>query len=109
MQKFPHLVEMHRKFAGDGLVALSVSKDPPDKEYFDKVQKFLTRQQATFTNFILDEPMTVWENRLHVDAFPCYMVFDRQGKWTQFKDDGKGKGPDYAGMDKLIARLLQKK
>ena len=103
---FPELVEMHRKYARDGLVAISVSTDdlsesPESKEV---ALKFLQKQNATFTNLLLDEKGEFWAEKLHSNALPFCFVFNRDGKWYQFK--GKD---SYAQIEPLVQQLLQQK
>ena len=107
---FPHLVEMHKKYARDGLRVISVSLDTLDgsakekKETIDRVHAFLREKRADFTNLLLNERVD-WDQKFHFIAPPCYFVFDKQGKWYQFLGDD---GPvDYAGMEKLIVKLLK--
>src|SRR4051812_28226046 len=57
-REFPHLVEMHRGYAPDGLVCLSVSLDNEDDA--GKALDFLKKQQATFVNYRLDDESGDW-------------------------------------------------
>src|SRR5262245_44243217 len=54
VKKFPHLVELHKKYAEKGLVCVSVSMDEygDDGDSREKVQKFLKEKGATFPNFL---------------------------------------------------------
>jgi hypothetical protein len=101
---------MHKKYAKDGLAAISVSidelKDNPEGTKA-KVLKFLKDQQAAETNFILDEPAEVMAERLHFQLIPCVFVFNRQGKWTQFKTGDKEVTAE--DIEKLVVELLKKK
>src|SRR5262249_37610099 len=55
-REFPNLVKLHRQYAGQGLVAVSVAlDDPADEKARERALKFLKAQQATFTNVLLDE------------------------------------------------------
>ena len=107
---FPHVVELHKKLAKDGLVVISVAvddiKDTPEAK--DNVLKFLKAKGATFTNLLLDEPPELWQQKLHFTGPPSYFVFDRHGKWTHYKSEGVTE-IDYAGMDRLVVELLKAK
>lgn len=109
-EAFPHVVALHKKHEKEGLVVISVALDPVSEvpEAKDGVIKFLKKNGATFTNFILDEPTELWQEKLHFAGPPSYFVFDRQGKWTHFKSEGVTK-IDYAAMDRLVAELLKAK
>src|SRR5437016_8419674 len=57
-QSFPHLVEMHHKYADRGVVCVSVSID--DGEDKEKALKFLQSQNAGFANYLIeDAPVTM--------------------------------------------------
>lgn len=101
---------MHNKYAKDGLAAISVSIDemPTEEATKAKVLKFLQSKNATFTNLILDEPIQVWDEKLHFQNPPCVFVFNREGKWTQFKAGGD-KEVDNDAIEKLVVELLKKK
>jgi len=54
--RFPHLVEIHKKYTDRGLICMSVSLDqegPRGSYDKQKVLKFLQEKNATFPNFIL--------------------------------------------------------
>src|SRR5262249_53186927 len=89
--RFPALVKFAKEHAKDGLVVISVALDPLDgsagptrAETLVNVEKFLKKQNATFTNLVLDEPTDVWE-KFHIVGIPSVYVFDRDGKWSLFE------------------------
>lgn len=100
---------MHKKHASEGLVVVTVTTDEVnDKESRDGIRRFLNKTQANFINLLLDEPDTLWEKKLHFTLAPCYFVFNRAGKWTQFRGED-GDGVDYKAMDALILSELRSK
>jgi thiol-disulfide isomerase/thioredoxin len=103
----PHLVEMSRKYADKGLVAITLHVDPPyDAETKAQAPKILGKLNATTTtNLVLDEPSEVWQQKLHSNFIPIVFVFDREGKWTQFTNEGV----DYDAIEKLVVKLLAQK
>lgn len=107
---FPHIVDLHKKLEKEGLVVVSVAlddlKETPEAK--DNVLRFLKAKGATFTNLILDEPLELWQQKLHFVGPPSYFVFNRQGKWTHFRSEGVSE-IDYAGMDRLILELVKSK
>jgi len=115
VKKFPHLVEMHKKYAEKGLVCVSLSMDKfglDDDEYKkDKIVTFLKDKRATFPNFIVTDPKKDEEALLKIlgdfSAIPYMVVFDRAGKkvWTS---DEKPKLDDEQ-LEKLIEEQLAKK
>ena len=108
---FPHIVQMHRMYAGQGLVVISVSVDDlhrgNPKISFGAFASFLAVNGADFTNLLLDEPPQVCKEKLRISAVPCYYVFSRQGKWTLFGTGGEK--IDFAAMDRLIVDWLREK
>jgi hypothetical protein len=101
---------MHKKYAKDGFVALSVVLDDPDNADSRKATRaFLekTEKDAPFTNLWLNggkdfDPST----KLGSAAPPLVFVFDREGriakKYKGFKD------VDYDEIEKFVADLLKK-
>jgi peroxiredoxin len=97
---------MHRKYASQGLVVLSVSVDDVnDKEAVDEVKKFLRDQKATMPNYLLDEPPEVWQKKLNAEAVPCTFVFNRAGEVEQKYLEV----PKEGALEKLVEGLLKKK
>jgi peroxiredoxin len=97
---------MQKKYAKDGLVAISVSLDDPNEDGVkEKVKKYLVSESATFTNLILEEKMEVWQKKLKIEGPPAIFVFDRDGKIAKKYDSGEG----YDEVEKLVADLLKKK
>lgn len=110
-KEFPHLVLLHKKYADQGLVCMSVSVDPPTNEKARaRALAFLEKEQATFANFLLDEPASVWQNRWDLSGPPCVFVFDRHGKRAgKFQVDSEAKAFTYADVEKLVKELLGRK
>jgi hypothetical protein len=94
---------MHQKYAAKGLAAVSVSLDIPEQRA--DAEKFLVENKAVFTNLWLDEAQEFWTEKFKFEAPPCVFVFDRRGKWTQFKTEG-AKEVNYAEVEKLVVKLL---
>jgi len=91
---------MHEKYAKKGLVCVSVSVD--DVEDKDAALKFLKKQKATFSNFLVDEPQKVWKELFDTVGVPAIRVYDRAGKVA-------GKFEDYDDVEKLVVKLLDGK
>jgi thiol-disulfide isomerase/thioredoxin len=104
-KNFPHLVEMHHRYAKDGFTAVSVSVDDPnDKEVRQRVETFLRDRKATFPNYILDEKPEVWQQKLKFETLPTVFVFDRAGKGRKFTGEF-----EYADVEKYAAELVKTK
>jgi thiol-disulfide isomerase/thioredoxin len=111
--RFPALVKFAKEHAKDGLVVISVALDPLDgsagltrAETIANVEKFLKKQNATFTNLVLDEPTDIWD-KFHLVGIPSVFVFDRDGKWSLFEPPHLAKNAN--GPEELVAELLKQK
>jgi thiol-disulfide isomerase/thioredoxin len=108
-QGFPHVVELHKKHAKEGLAVVSVSLDPMDNPASpDVALKFLRKMGADFTNLYLNESPEVWQKKLGFAGPPCYYVFGREGKWTKFEPQGNDT-LDYQALDRFIVERLGEK
>jgi hypothetical protein len=95
---------MHKKYSSEGLAAISVSlDDPQDSKVMSRVLSFLQKQQAAFTNLVLDEKAEFWQEKLKFDGPPCVFVFDRDGKWKKFEAPF-----EYEDVEKYVAELMKK-
>jgi hypothetical protein len=106
---------MQNKYGKDGLVALSVQAGSLDEkaELPTKVANILKSKQATkFKTVILNEKEDVWQKKLRFTDFPCIYVFNRQGKWTQFRSQDKEYNETevmLAAVDRLVEKLVKQK
>src|SRR5437867_3184174 len=102
---------MHHKYAKQGLAVITVSTDEIEEgksaEVKEQVLKVLREKGATFTNVILDETNEFIQDKLRFIAAPCVYVFNREGKWTQFKsDDAEVK---HEVIEKVVVDWLKEK
>src|SRR5262245_32816872 len=99
---------MHKKYAKDGLVVVSVSvdEDVQDPEVQTAVRAWLQRNNGgAFTNVWLNEKPEFWQDKLNFTSLPCAFVFNREGKWYKFNDE-----KDVAqAVEKQVVELLQQK
>lgn len=99
-KQFPHTVELAKKYADRGLVAVSVSFDNEDSQ--DNVLEFLQAQKADFDNLISKYGAgTESMDAFKLDAsVPHYRLYDRQGELV-YKKDAKP-----IGIEEKIKELL---
>ncbi len=103
---------MHSKYAGKDFVAVSVNLDDPhDAKARAKVQAFLEKQKANFTNVMLDAKPEVWQEKLKIDGPPCIYVFDRDNRFVKklpiLSDKPEDTEPaEYSAVEKIVAKLL---
>ena len=99
---------MQRKYAKDGLVAVSVSlDDPADKDAPERIIKFLKAKNAEFTNLLLDEPAEQWGEQLKIDLPPAVFVFDRDGRIAR-KFEGQKQAKYEENIEPFVKDLLKK-
>ena len=97
---------MQRKYAKQGLVAVSLSVDDlDDKETEGEVLKFLRQQKATFANFLMNEAPEDWQKKLKIEGVPAVFVFNRAGQIEQ----KYAEVPNHAEIEKLVEQLLRQK
>ena len=106
IELFPHTVELHERFADQGLAVISVSFDEPDSEAV--VLDFLQKQGATFDNFISQYGASVEsvENFGLPGMLPHLMLYDRSGNLAHtFPEPQSPVDPE--AVDQAIEQLLQ--
>ncbi|MEX0701687.1 MAG: thioredoxin domain-containing protein [Planctomycetales bacterium] len=105
MQKFPHTVEFHEKYAGRGLKVVSLAiEDKPD-ETRDAALEFLTKQGATFANYIADakyEDLEAASKAFDVGPFPTYRLFRKGGALIANFELGEGHEEIEAAIKKAL-------
>lgn len=110
-ENFPHLVDMHRKFAGKGLACVSLSFDDPAKaKQVAEAEKFLKDKKAQFRNVLLDEEEGVGFEKLNINSIPAVFIFDSNGKEVKrFTLDDPDHQFTYAQVEKVVEALLEGK
>lgn len=105
-QEFPHLVELHRRYARRGVTCLSVSLDEPAQHA--TALAFLRQQKATFPNYLLNESEKSFD-LLDLKGIPAVFVYDRRGQLVRrFTGDDPDHQFTYADVERLVQELLQK-
>jgi thiol-disulfide isomerase/thioredoxin len=110
-ENFPHVLEMHRKYAGKGLAVISLSlDDPTDKAAVAEAERFLKEKKAVFTNVLLDENAGDGFDKLNINAIPAVFLYGPDGKEVKrFTMDNPDNQFTYAEVDKAVAALLDGK
>jgi len=105
VERFPHVVELHKKYADQGLVVMSVDVNVKELKKQDKVLVFLSKHEAKFPNYILtDEKKVVdaWQVKNKVEYTPGEILIDRDGKRIEIPEDARMDEIE-AVMKKLLA------
>lgn len=110
-ENFPHVIEMHRKFADKGLAVVSLSFDDPEKTAdVESAKAFLREKKATMTNFLLDEGEGVGFEKFRVNSIPAVFLYGPDGKEVKrFTWDDPDNQFTYDQVEKTVAALLEGK
>ena len=95
---------MHERYAKDGVVCMSVSVNEVDRKA--AALRFLQSRDATFSNYLLNEEITVWQDKLKIAGPPCVFVFDQQGRQVAKFDNNESEGSVYAKVEARLQKLL---
>lgn len=103
-REFPNLVNLHKRYARDGVVCVSVSVDKVAKKA--AALEFLRSKGAAFTNYLVDGGGELWD-RWDFKGVPAVFVFDQQGKRVgNFTGDDPDKQFTYPDVEKLVQKLI---
>lgn len=103
-REFPRLVQLHRRYANQGLVVLTVSLDESDDpEAESRIRQFLASQRADTENYWLQEKPEFWQAKLKIDGPPCVFLFDRRGRLVKKYHDHV----DYEDVSRRVELLLK--
>lgn len=107
-ENFPHLIEMHHKYAPKGLAVVSLSlDDPTDAKAVAAAEKFLAEKKAVMTNVLLDEEFGDGFDRLSISAIPAVFLFGPDGKEVKrFTMDDPNNQFTYEQVEKEVKALL---
>jgi thiol-disulfide isomerase/thioredoxin len=105
-RQFPRLVKLHRDYADQGVVCVSVSVDDPEQR--DLVLKYLKSKKATITNFLLDEDPSVWQDKWDITAIPAVFVYGVDGKIAAKFDHNEPQNDfTYDDVEEAVDELLK--
>ena len=80
-ENFPHLVEMHKKYAAKGIEFASICLDDKAKpKKVAEATEFLVGVMANFSNYLLEESQEESFDRLDISAIPAVFMFGPDGK-----------------------------
>src|ERR1700719_2311206 len=96
---------MHERHGKDGLICMSVSVDEMDRQ--PPALRFLQSRGANFPNYLLNEDITVWQDKLKIAGPPCVFVFDQKGRQVAKCDNNDTeKVPVYERVEARVLQLL---
>ncbi len=109
IERFPHMVELANEYRGRGVTFVSLCLDDRDDEAaLSLAESFLTEQQATFPNFLMDEVVTRAFEKLGLLGIPAVFIYEPAGdlRYRLTGDDPNNQFTD-ADVEKAIAELLE--
>jgi hypothetical protein len=103
----PALLAAVRTLKAPGVcgVANKCTARPEEKSARAKVDDFLRKRQAAFTNLLADGDPDEWYNKLGIGAIPCVFVFDRENRRVKKL---VGEEVKYETIEAEVARMLKK-
>src|SRR5262245_48503468 len=105
-EEFPKLVDLHLRYAKQGVVCMSASVDEVENK--EAALKFLEAKKATFANYLIDDDAKIWQDHWDFIGPPAVFVFDQTGKLAgRFDHNDPDKKYTYADVEKLVRKLLK--
>lgn len=81
IERFPHMVAMHHRYAGRGVRFVSMSlEDREDTGAIAGAERFLGAQEASFANYRMDENILDAFDKLELGTIPAVLVYGRDGR-----------------------------
>ncbi len=108
-ENFPHLIELHKKYAGKGLAVISLTlDDPTDAKAVAEAERFLREKKAVFTNVLLNEDHGEGFDKLDINTIPAVFLFSPDGKeLKRFTMDDPNHQFTYEQVEKEVSALLK--
>lgn len=113
MEEFPHLVALHKQH-GDKIVCMSAScdyagiKSRPPETYRDQVLEFLTKQNATIQNVLLNVDSDKLFVAIDLASIPAVYVFGTDGTVAKRFDNDNAQPGDHFTYAKDIVPFVEK-
>lgn len=108
MERFPHLVDLYRRYGDKGVQFISMCLDDRDDPLaLEQARQFLRRQDATFSNYLMDENITRAFEKLDLLGIPAVFIYDPAGS-RRFKLTGDDPNHQFTDqdVDQAILSLL---
>jgi hypothetical protein len=99
---------MHKKYAEDGVVVITVSLDDVGEK--EAALAFLRKVKATTANYLLNEEPEFWQKKWKITSPPAAFIFDRAGKRVaKFDSDGRDNKYNHESIEKAVQEQLRTK
>jgi thiol-disulfide isomerase/thioredoxin len=109
MENFPHVVQMHKKYGDQGLNVISLSlDDPTEPKALAAATKFLEKEHAVFSNYLLNEEPEVAFEKLNVSGIPAVFLYGPEGhEIKRFTLDDPNNQFTYDQVEQAVVALLK--
>ena len=107
IKKFPSFVALHNKYAGEGVTGMSLDIMASEVPKKDRVQDFLTKQNAYFPNFILNDTeatIDAWMARYEAVPTPALVIYGRNGEYVKTLTEATPEQIEAAVKEQLAAK-----
>lgn len=98
--EFHNLVRMHETYGDKGLVCMSLSMDEQDDK--SKALTFLTKQNASFANYLLAEGFEAAGGKWSFNSIPTVVVYGRDGELAKVFT----RSFSYGQVESFVKKLL---
>ena len=108
IERFPHMVELSKRYEKDGVQFVSTCLDDPgDDQAIAYARQFLTEQKATFANYLIDDNVADSFEKLDLLTIPAVFIYGRDGeiRYRLTADDPNNQFTDRdveAAIDELL-------
>jgi thiol-disulfide isomerase/thioredoxin len=81
LKRFPHMVEMNKKYAGKNVKFISLLlEDPEEPEAIESAKNFLIKQKADFDHYFMNENIMVSFEKLDLLGIPTVFIYSPEGE-----------------------------
>jgi hypothetical protein len=96
---------MQKKLGKEGLVVMTLNVDEDEKQRNDGI-KYMEKLKVPFTNWFLapGEKRDEWDIKLNLGQFPCWFLYDREGKQIE-----QLSGVEHEVLDQKVQEILSRK
>ena len=109
IERFPHMVDLHQEYAGDGVKFVSMClNDRDDPDAIQAAEDFLEKQNATFANYLMDENVLEAFEKLGIFGIPAVYIYDREGN-LRYRLTGDNPNDQFtdADVEEAIVTLIK--
>lgn len=108
LERFPHMVELSEQYEQQGVTFFSLSLDDrDDSDALTFGRDFLSKQDASFAHYLLDEELLDGFEKLDLQTVPAVDIYNRDGSlFKRFTGDNPNEPFDEADIASALKQLL---